>query len=72
MAQRAETAVAECFLTSCVRARLWIGSHTMPVQTTNATTTTATTTTTTTTIVAATCVSAISYAAAAATARPIN
>ena len=32
MAQRAETTMAECFLTSCVRARFWTGSHTMPGQ----------------------------------------
>ena len=32
MGQRAETTVAECFLTSCVRARFKIGSYTMSAQ----------------------------------------
>ena len=32
VAQRAETTVAKCFLTSCVWARFRIGSHTMPRQ----------------------------------------
>ena len=32
MAKRAETTVAECFLTSCVLARFQIGSHTLPGQ----------------------------------------
>ena len=32
MAQRAETTVAECSLTSCVQARFLIGSQTMPAQ----------------------------------------
>ena len=30
--QQAETTVADCFLTSCILARFWIGSHTMPGQ----------------------------------------
>ena len=30
MAQWAEMTVAECFLTSCVWAHIWIGSHTKP------------------------------------------
>ena len=30
VAERAETTVAECFLTNCVRARFLIDSHTMP------------------------------------------
>ena len=32
VAERAETTVAECFLTNCVRARFLIDSHTMPGQ----------------------------------------
>ena len=32
VAQRAETTVAECFLTSCVRARFLIGSYIIPGQ----------------------------------------
>ena len=32
VAQRAEMTVAECSLTSCVWARFWISSHTMPGQ----------------------------------------
>ena len=32
VAQRAEMTVAECSLASCVWARFWIGSHTMPGQ----------------------------------------
>ena len=32
VAQRAETIVAECSLTSCMRARFPIGSHTTPGQ----------------------------------------
>ena len=32
VAQRAETTVIECSLTSCVRARFLIGSHTIPAQ----------------------------------------